>query len=919
MPLLTRKKIVKSDRVQLVSGKVGTVVFKGTVTFAPGEWYGIELDMPDGKHDGSVKNNRYFKTKKNHGAFAQRKNIAGVLTGADKKKKVEQKEEVKEVTSEKEKRSKSIVAKNSSTGATTPKEVKEEKKITKKGKSKKKPKRSRNLFGLKKNPIFLHYVHTSKSQRFPLKLIEQHFDLQKKSGNRTRVEKCRIIDLREWIAQKELGSFSKRKTAEVTLYTESKEEGGEQVTLTNKMPLDEFYDEKIFVIIKSKAANQDAVRVNRVYQLTDGRIGTCKFIGKTRFAKGTWIGLALNDGHGKGKHDGTVYGKRYFRCRAGMGIFVKPDKIRRWMKKDLATGTHQKMESMVDHKKMAMITLEVLGDIEEDDNEDLFRAASIDKGWKPADYGLVPDHGSSMKEKSTYLESELRKNFGKKATKKMTIAEFKQWALEGQNTETIEKIVNWKAADFDDENIWEEIRYDVSLPISVLNRNSGVKADKKLGAIDIGRNEDYEAAKFEINLEDVDYNITYLKSELDKHKGEKADRKAGAIETGRNDDYNAAKFDYNTAEVDYNITYLKKDLDKNKGVKAQKKLGAIEIGRAEGFNEARYEIKNQEIDYNITYLKKDLDKNKGVKVQKKLGAVEIGRADGFEEAQYDLNTEDIDYNVSRTKNDLNRNKGQKVDKKLTAIEIGRADNFEAAKYNINDEEIDYKLERTKKDLNKNAGMKVKKKPRHLEITDSYDFTPSKYDMKKLVTKPIDITYTLAECVSEEGDAVDPEPKVDINLAVTDVRYDICYLLSNLKKNENLETSTSSPEDNKPKFKLDKTEIRRDLISAIKDIRKIERKSILEGQRISRTSYVKSPELDAIMQLRSQMDSAALQSDNSSGEGVKDEEDDVDDEDEVSVIKQNRNLTMPGVDELDEVNKSPMSLKPSLLSKVASDL
>merc|ERR1719397_171559 len=102
------------------------------------------------------------------------------------------------------------------------------------------------------------------------------------------------------------------------------------------------------------------------------------------------------------------------------------------------------------------MALEVLGDIEEgDENEDLFRAVSIDKEWKPADYGLVPDHGSAMKEKSTYVESELRKNFGRKATKKMTIAEFHQWALEGQNTETIEKIVNWKAADFDDENIWE--------------------------------------------------------------------------------------------------------------------------------------------------------------------------------------------------------------------------------------------------------------------------------------------------------------------------------------------------------------------------------------------------------------------------------------------------------------------------------
>jgi len=789
------------------------------------------------------------------------------------------------------------------------------------------------------------------------------------------------------------------------LYIESNEEGGEQTTLTNKMLLRDFYDKKIFVIIKSKLANQDTVRVNRIYQLTDGRIGTCKFIGETRFAKGTWIGLALDEGHGEGKHDGTVYGKRYFRCRAGMGIFVKPDKIRSLMKKDIATGMHEKMKSLVDRDEMKSISLEVLGEIEEEDqNEDLFRSASIEKGWKPADYGLVPDHSNWMKKKNTYLESELRKNFGQKADRKMTIPEFKAWALVGKNMDIINKILNWKAADFNDEKIWEEIRYDISLPLSVLNQNAGLKADKKLGAVDIGRNKDFNPARFEINTDDVDYNITYLKSHLDKNKGEKADRKAGAIETGRNDEYNVANFDYNIEEVDYNITYLKKDLDKNKGIKAEKKLGAIEIGRNEEFKEANYEIKNYEIDYNITYLKKDLDKNKGVKVDKKLGAKEIGRAEGFEGAKYDLNKEDIDYNISRTKKelnrnqdqkierkltaieigrnegfkeanyeiknydidynltylkkdldknkgvkvdkklgaietgraesfegakydlnkedndynisrtkkDLNRNQDQKVERKLTAIEIGRADNFEAADYKINDEEIDYKLERTKKDLNRNADIKAERKPSHLEeLKDSYDL-PSK-DTKKLVTKPIDITYTLTKCLNKtsEGEAESQEPKIETSLAVSDVRYDICYLLSNLKKIEDLENSTPLTES-KAKFKLDRTEIRRDLILIIKDIRRIERKSILEDQQM------KSPQLDAIMKFRSELDEMPVQSGTLSIEDCK-EEDDIAEEDELSIIiKKNRDLKMPDMGELEDIDKTPISLKPSLLSKVASD-
>lgn len=55
-------------------------MFKGTTGFAKGEWYGIELDLPEGKHDGYIKKDmkRYFKAKKNHGTFVQRKKIVAL-------------------------------------------------------------------------------------------------------------------------------------------------------------------------------------------------------------------------------------------------------------------------------------------------------------------------------------------------------------------------------------------------------------------------------------------------------------------------------------------------------------------------------------------------------------------------------------------------------------------------------------------------------------------------------------------------------------------------------------------------------------------------------------------------------------------------------------------------------------------------
>ena len=41
----------------------------GKVSFAPGEWVGIELDEPKGMHDGTVFNDSYFTCPPKHGVF----------------------------------------------------------------------------------------------------------------------------------------------------------------------------------------------------------------------------------------------------------------------------------------------------------------------------------------------------------------------------------------------------------------------------------------------------------------------------------------------------------------------------------------------------------------------------------------------------------------------------------------------------------------------------------------------------------------------------------------------------------------------------------------------------------------------------------------------------------------------------------
>uniref|UniRef100_A0A158Q7V8 Dynactin subunit 1 n=1 Tax=Elaeophora elaphi TaxID=1147741 RepID=A0A158Q7V8_9BILA len=55
-------------RVETEKGR-GVVEFYGETEFAEGTWVGINLDEPNGKHDGAVKGVRYFECEPNHGIF----------------------------------------------------------------------------------------------------------------------------------------------------------------------------------------------------------------------------------------------------------------------------------------------------------------------------------------------------------------------------------------------------------------------------------------------------------------------------------------------------------------------------------------------------------------------------------------------------------------------------------------------------------------------------------------------------------------------------------------------------------------------------------------------------------------------------------------------------------------------------------
>ena len=85
---------------KLVSSCGGFVRHVGKCRFADGEWVGLELDLPDGKNNGTVSGMRYFECEMNHGIFVPYETC--IIEGTKSKKK-ERKERKKKEKKEKSK------------------------------------------------------------------------------------------------------------------------------------------------------------------------------------------------------------------------------------------------------------------------------------------------------------------------------------------------------------------------------------------------------------------------------------------------------------------------------------------------------------------------------------------------------------------------------------------------------------------------------------------------------------------------------------------------------------------------------------------------------------------------------------------------------------------------------------------------
>ena len=70
----------------------------------------------------------------------------------------------------------------------------------------------------------------------------------------------------------------------------------------------------------------EGLALGQTVRLTDGRTAIIRFLGRTNFQTGEWVGLQLEDN--SGKNDGSVNGERYFECGGvGRGMFCRPKAV----------------------------------------------------------------------------------------------------------------------------------------------------------------------------------------------------------------------------------------------------------------------------------------------------------------------------------------------------------------------------------------------------------------------------------------------------------------------------------------------------------------------------------------------------------------------------------------------------------------
>ncbi|XP_028999228.1 kinesin-like protein KIF13B isoform X2 [Betta splendens] len=101
--------------------------------------------------------------------------------------------------------------------------------------------------------------------------------------------------------------------------------------------------ERLEILVDEEEQNQDETLPDWLMEgacvtVGNNKPGTVRYIGVTQFAEGVWVGVELDTP--VGKNDGSVGGHRYFHCKPGYGVLVRPDRLSRRDRTNQATGEY---------------------------------------------------------------------------------------------------------------------------------------------------------------------------------------------------------------------------------------------------------------------------------------------------------------------------------------------------------------------------------------------------------------------------------------------------------------------------------------------------------------------------------------------------------------------------------------------------
>ncbi|KAH8857664.1 CAP-Gly domain-containing linker protein 4 [Schistosoma japonicum] len=220
------------DRVLVAGQRKGILRFIGQTQFAPGIWYGVELEQPVGKNNGSINGIRYFDCAVGHGIFAPINRIQKIPV----------------------------------------------------------PPSTPNLHCASlKSPVDNSMTTSCHS--------EQVDGAPNKSW-------CRRMPWSSTTSPMIGRAVIGRPPLPTELINALKAVG--------RVPT-ESIEEPVFYLTEGMQV------------LCAGEIGIVRYIGPITFAEGIWLGVELRKP--RGRHDGCVAGKRYFTCRPGHGLLVRPSRV----------------------------------------------------------------------------------------------------------------------------------------------------------------------------------------------------------------------------------------------------------------------------------------------------------------------------------------------------------------------------------------------------------------------------------------------------------------------------------------------------------------------------------------------------------------------------------------------------------------